>query len=250
MAKKNKNMNNANIPSMGVVPPAGMNTMGGIPSQGMYPPPTGMNSQGIYPGMPSMGIPSQGMYAPPGGIPSQGMPPMGVPSQGMYTGTSTTTTTFSTGVVGAPPVAPPAPAPADAKGKKGKKDKKGKKGKAPANEPVDISKFTPEQLAQYQLDEALRESSDPASRLRKLKSPISVGGCLLMLLMFVLITIVAVFIICWIMVDRFNPLTLGYDMLDKFGIIKMFQAIGNWFKGLFGGGGSEAVGMVAMMLGL
>ena len=127
--------------------------------------------------------------------------------------------------------------------------KKGKKGKAPANEPVDISKFTPEQLAQYQLDEALRESSDPASRLRKLKSPISVGGCLLMLLMFVLITIVAVFIICWIMVDRFNPLTLGYDMLDKFGIIKMFQAIGNWFKGLFGGG-KEAVGMVVRMLGL
>lgn len=211
MAKKDKQKKNAATQppaGMGVVPPAGVN------STGMYPPPGAVNSQGIYPGMNSSGI-----FPPP--------PPGAVNSQGIYNMTSATT---YSGVVGAAP-----PAPADTKGKKGKKEKK-KKGKAAQTE-IDKTKLTSDQLAQLQLEEAIKESTDPSSRLRKLKSPLSVGGCLIMLAIFIVATVLIVFLVCSFMVDNFNPLTLAKDMLDKFGITHLFEVIGDFFRNLFGGGG-------------
>ena len=254
--KKGKNQPDAamNINTAGVVPP-----VGGVNSTGMYPPPVGgVNSTGMYP-PPVGGVNSTGMYPPPvGGVNSTGMfpPPVGgVNSTGMYPGMvagqqTFTQQTYSTGVVGAtpPPVAPAT----DGKGKKvkEKKQKAGKKNKHAVSRNVDVSKFNAEQMAQYQLDEALQESFDPSSRLRKLKSPLSVGGCLIMLAVFVLVTLIAVFIVCWIMVDKFNPITIAADMLEKFGISPFFRWLFGRIKSLFGGGGSEAVKALLMLLKL
>lgn len=218
MAKKDKQKKGketASVPPAGAVPPMGAGVgypQGGIPSTGIFPPTQGVSSVGMFP------------------------PPQGMNSTGVYTGmSSTTTTTYSTGVAGAGAgiVTPP---PVAEKGKKGKKKDKKKKGKDAAPQmQIDRSKLTPEQLAQLQLEEAIKESTDPSSRLKKLKSPLSVGGCLGMLAIFIVATLLIVFIVCWIMVDTFNPLVIAKDMCDKFGITGFFKAIGDWFKGLFGG---------------
>lgn len=102
------------------------------------------------------------------------------------------------------------------------------------NTVIDKSQLTPEQLTQIQLEEAIKESTDPSARLKKLKSPLSVGGCLLNIFFLILVTLVIVFIIVYFMVDKFNILEVAKDMLDKFGITDFFIAIGNWFKKLFG----------------
>ena len=216
MAKKNKKKNTTatqNTVGMGVVPPAGVN------STGMFPPPGGVNSTGMFP------------------------PPGGVNSQGIYNMT-TTTGVYSTGVVGAPlPTAAP-----DAKGKKGKKGKKNKN--ANAQTQIDKTKLTAEQLAQLQLEEAVKESTDPSSRLRKLKSPLSVGGCLIMLAIFIVATVLIVFFVCSFMVDDFRPLVLAYDMLDKFGIVGAWNAVVTFFKNLFGGGGGDGGETARILLSL
>ncbi len=240
--KKGKNTQpdvGMNMNTAGVVPPvAGMNStgiypppMGGVNSTGMFPPPVGgVNSTGMYP-PPMGGVNSTGMFPPPvGGVNSTGMYPNTVVGQQTFTQQS-----FSTGVVGAAP----SPAAADGKGKKAKGEKKSKgskKNKNAVSRNVDVSKFNAEQMAQYQLDEALKESFDPSSRLRKLKSPLSVGGCLLMLAIFALVTTLVVFIVCWIMVDKFNPITIAADMLEKFGISPFFRWLFGRIKSLFGGG--------------
>lgn len=219
MAKKNKKKITAatqNTVGMGVVPPAGIN------SQGMFPPPGGVNSQGMFP------------------------PPGGVNSQGIYNMT-TTTGIYSTGVVGAPPPPVATPAPET----KGKKDKKGKKNKkAPAQSQIDKTKLTAEQLAQLQLEEAVKESTDPSSRLRKLKSPLSVGGCLIMLAIFIVATVLIVFFVCSLMVDDFRPLVIAYDMLDKFGIVNAWNTVVAFFKNLFGGGGGDGGESARILLSL
>lgn len=232
MAKKNKKKNTTatqNTVGMGVVPPAGVN------STGMFPPPGGVNSQGMFP--PPGGVNSQGMFPPPGGVNSQGVYNM-----------TTTTGIYSTGVVGAPPQ-PAAPVP-ETKGKKGKKGKKNKK--IPAQAQIDRTKLTAEQLAQLQLEEAVKESTDPSSRLRKLKSPLSVGSCLIMLAIFIVATVLIVFFVCSFMVDDFRPLVIAYDMLDKFGIVNAWNTVVNFFKNLFGGGsgdGGEAARLLLSLLG-
>lgn len=182
-------------------------------------------------GIPSTGIPTAGMYGgiPSTGIPTTGIPSTGIPSTGMYGGIP----------MGAPvPPPPPPPAP----GKPGKKDKKAKKqklDKASAAK-IDTSKLAPEQVAQLQLEEAIKESTDPSSRLRKLKSPLSVGGCLTTLAVFVVLTVLIVFLVCFMLVDTFNPITIALDMLDKFGISAIFKTIADFFTGLFSGGGEAA----------
>ena len=81
---------------------------------------------------------------------------------------------------------PEKPAKQDSK----KKDKKAPAG-APAKggvPPVPNMQLTPEQEVQMQMEQAIKESNDPASRLKKLKSPLNVGGCLLNLLFLVVLT--------------------------------------------------------------
>ena len=135
---------------------------------------------------------------------------------------------------GTPPVAgTQAPA---GKGKKSK-TKKGKQQAAPA---VDTSKLTAEQLTQVQIEEAIKESQDPSSRLRKLRSPLSVRGCLLNILILVVLTIAIVIFVCWLKLDHetFNLGVVLKDMLHKkkkkkHSVMNILKAIGNFFKKIF-----------------
>ena len=138
----------------------------------------------------------------------------------------------------AAPGTPPAAAGAQAPVGKGKKSKN-KKGKQAAPV-VDTSKLTAEQLTQVQIEEAIKESQDPASRLRKLRSPLSVRGCLLNILILVLLTIAIVIFVCWLKLDHetFNLGVVLKDMLrklptEKHSIINILKAIGNFFKKIF-----------------
>lgn len=138
--------------------------------------------------------------------------------------------------------------PKTAKTKPSAKEPKKKKGKAAAanNAPAaPTGPLTPEQEVQVQLEQAIKESNDPSSRLKKLKSPLSVGGCLLNLLFLVVLTIGLVYLILYFQVDKFNFVTVTNDMFEKLGISGFFRAIGDWFKKVFGGGqASEIVGML------
>lgn len=141
-----------------------------------------------------------------------------------------------------------------AKEPKQKKDKKAaaKKGKgAPAAAATNVQ-LTPEQEVQMQLEQAIKESNDPASRLKKIKSPINVGGCLLSLLLLIVVTIGLVYLILYFQVDKFDFMTITKDMFDKLGITGFFQAIGNWFKNLFAGkgnsGGDAPAEIIKMLL--
>ncbi len=99
---------------------------------------------------------------------------------------------------------------------------------------IPLSQMMPEQMTQAQLEQAIRESNDPQSRLKKLHSPISVKSCLLNLLILIVMTIVIVIIWCAIAVDKFNFVTVVKDMSSQFGITQGFQWLGaqisGWFK--------------------
>ncbi len=119
-----------------------------------------------------------------------------------------------------------------------KKKKKGKKG-ADALQTLagpDISQLSPEQLSQMQLEEAIKESSNPAMKLKKLRSPLNLRSILLNLLFLILLTIVATFLFIWIFrVDKFDFGYVAKDMLSDFGITQaftnFFRRLGNLFTG-------------------
>ncbi len=138
------------------------------------------------------------------------------------------------------------------KEKKGKekKDKKGKnaKGAAPvaAGTPstgalstgtpsAPLSQMSPEQMTAAQLEQAIKESNDPNSKLKKLRNPINVRSCLLNLLILIVLTLAVVILWCAIVVDRFNFVTIMSDMMSKFGITQFFQNLGKTIAGWFGG---------------
>ncbi len=132
------------------------------------------------------------------------------------------------------------------------KDKKNKKGKKDAAAPaagapgegaatnindatIDRSQLTPEQLTQIQMEEAIKESQDPSSRLKKLRSPFNVRSCLLNLLILVVLTVGIVLLCCFLLLDRetFSLAVVVKDIFNQFGITKFFRSIGNWFKKVF-----------------
>ncbi|MCH5158846.1 MAG: hypothetical protein J1F33_06590 [Clostridiales bacterium] len=119
------------------------------------------------------------------------------------------------------------------KDNKKEKKEKGKKG-ADANPP--LSSMSPDQMTAQQLEQAIKESQDPDARLKKIKSPINVKSCLLNVLILIILTLGIVVLWCFLEVDRFNFVTVVKDMSDQFGITAAFQGMGEWFKGLFGGG--------------
>lgn len=134
------------------------------------------------------------------------------------------------------------------KEKKGKtkKDKKGK-GAAAAGTPtagaagtpsagsqsVPLSSLSPDQMTAAQLEQAIKESNDPNSRLKKLRSPVNVRSCLLNILILIVVTLAVVILWCWLVVDDFNFVTLMSDMMDKFGITQFFKNIGKTIGGWF-----------------
>ncbi len=120
-------------------------------------------------------------------------------------------------------------------GKK-QKDKKNKKNKPTLNmtpEQMAALNLSPEQMAQMQLEEAVKEGQNPSMRLKKLKSPISVGSCFLNLFFLFVISLVMVFVFAAVLyVDKFDLGVLFKDMFDDFGITRFFQSIGEWFSNI------------------
>ena len=117
---------------------------------------------------------------------------------------------------------------------KGKKKKKGAKQKI-SDIQLDRSKMTADQMSQAQIEEAIKESQDPSSRLKKLRSPLSVKGCLLNILILVVLTVAIVILCCYLLLDKetFNLWVVIKDLFDKFGITKAWNTVVGWFKNLF-----------------
>ena len=128
-------------------------------------------------------------------------------------------------------------APKEKKEKAPKEKKaKGKKGKdaAQATAPGSSAPLTPDQSASAQLEQAIRDSNDPSSQLKKLRSPISVKNFFLFLLAFIVLTIAIVLVWCAIAVDKFDFVTVISDMSRQYGITQFFQnlwaTMSGWFK--------------------
>lgn len=117
---------------------------------------------------------------------------------------------------------------------KDKKKKKGAKQKI-SDIQLDRSKMTADQMTQAQIEEAIKESQDPSSRLKKLRSPLSVKGCLLNILILVVLTVAIVILCCYLLLDKetFNLWVVIKDLFDKFGITKAWNTVVGWFKNLF-----------------
>ncbi|MCL2062499.1 MAG: hypothetical protein FWH03_07770 [Firmicutes bacterium] len=149
-----------------------------------------------------------------------------------------------TSAAGMPPTGMPNTMPNTMPGKKAKKGKKDKDISVAIPKPTAMqeelmAQMSPEQLQQMQMEEAIKESQNPSMRLRKLKSPLSVKGCLLNILFLVVLTIIAVFaVIAIFYVDRFNLGVIFRSMMQEFKIYDFFQMVGGWFSGLFSGCGN------------
>ncbi len=106
------------------------------------------------------------------------------------------------------------------------------------NTKLDRNAVTADQMTQAQIEEAIKESQNPTSRLKKLRSPLSVRGCLLNILILVVLTVAIVLLCCYIMLDKetFNLWVVIKDMSDKFGITQFFGKVAAWFKGIFSKG--------------
>ena len=123
----------------------------------------------------------------------------------------------------------------------GKKSKKNKADAATGLPPnVDPSQLTAEQLTQVLIEEAIKESQDPSSKLKKLRSPLSVKGCLLNILILVVLTVGIVFLCCYLLLDHetFNLWVVIKDMLrkiptEKHSVMWLFQKIAEKFKAIF-----------------
>lgn len=100
---------------------------------------------------------------------------------------------------------------------------------------VPLSNLSPEQMTAAQLEQAIKESNDPNTRLKKLRSPINVRSCLLNILILIVATLAVVILWCWIVVDRFNFTLIMSDMFGKFGITDFFKNLGDTISGWFGG---------------
>lgn len=135
------------------------------------------------------------------------------------------------------------PEKADKKGKE--KSKKNKKGAATAAQgaangvpsagtpSVPLANMSPEQMTAAQLEQAIKESNDPNSRLKKLRSPLNVRSCLLNILILIVLTLAIVILWCYLAVDKFNFVTVMSDMFDKFGISEFFKNMGSTISGWF-----------------
>lgn len=133
-------------------------------------------------------------------------------------------------------------APKEKKGKE-KKNKKDQAAPAPADgaasggaaggAPADLSNLTPEQMTAAQIEQAIKESNDPNSKLKKLRSPLNVKSCLLNLLILIVATFGVVILWTYLVVDTFNFGTIMSDMFGKFGITQFFTNLGSTISGWF-----------------
>lgn len=93
--------------------------------------------------------------------------------------------------------------------------------------------MAPDPLSAAQIEQKLKDGTDPDMRLKKLHSPISVKSCLLNLLILIVMTVVIVIVWCYFKVDKFNFVTVVKDMSWQYGITQGFQwlwaQISGWF---------------------
>lgn len=101
---------------------------------------------------------------------------------------------------------------------------------------LDRSKMTADQMTQAQIEEAIKESQDPSSRLKKLRSPLSIRGCLLNILILVVLTVAIILLCCYLLLDKetFNLWVVIKDIFDNFGITAAWDWVVKTFKGIFG----------------
>ena len=133
--------------------------------------------------------------------------------------------------------------PKPVKEKKGK-EKKDKKGAAAAAQPngtangtpsVPLANMSPDQITAAQLEQAIKDSNDPNTKLKKLRSPLNVRSCLLNVLILIVATLAVVILWCFIVVDKFDFALVMGDMMDQFGISEFFANMGKTISGWFGG---------------
>ncbi len=98
---------------------------------------------------------------------------------------------------------------------------------------VPLSAMSPEQMTAAQLEQAIKDSSSPDSRLKRLRSPINVRSCLLNILILIVLTLGIVILWSALAVDKFNFGTVFSDMMDEFGITGAFKGFWNWLTNLF-----------------
>ncbi len=98
---------------------------------------------------------------------------------------------------------------------------------------VPLAAMSPDQMTAAQLEQAIKESNNPESRLKKLRSPVNVRSCLLNILFLIIMTLAIVMIWCAVAVDKFNFVVVVKDMSSQFGITQGFQwlfaQIRSWF---------------------
>lgn len=100
---------------------------------------------------------------------------------------------------------------------------------------VPLANMSPEQMTAAQIEQAIKESNDPNSKLKKLRSPLNVRSCLLNLLILIVATLGVVILWCFLVVDKFDFAVVMGDMMDKFGISSFFSNLGSTISGWFGG---------------
>lgn len=122
---------------------------------------------------------------------------------------------------------------------KGKKDKKGKgaPGGIPSagSQSFPLANMSPEQMTAAQIEQAIKESNDPNTRLKKLRSPFNLRSCLLNILVLIVATFGIFVFWCSRVMDRFDFMYVMADMMQDFQITQFFVSIGDTIRGWFGG---------------
>ncbi len=90
---------------------------------------------------------------------------------------------------------------------------------------VPLANMSPDQMTAAQIEQAIKESNNPESRLKKLRSPVNVRSCLLNILFFIILTMIAVIVVCAIMVDKFSFTTVVTHMFREIGITGFFESM-------------------------
>ncbi len=98
---------------------------------------------------------------------------------------------------------------------------------------IPLANMSPEQMTAAQIEQAIKESNDPNSRLKKLRNPFNVRSCLLNVLILIVATFAIVILWSFLVVDKFNFVTVMSDMFSKFGITDFFTNIGRTISGWF-----------------
>ena len=96
---------------------------------------------------------------------------------------------------------------------------------------VPLANLSPDQMTAAQIEQAIKESNDPNTKLKKLRSPLNVRSCLLNILILIVLTFAVVIFWCWMAVDNFNFATVMSDMMSKFGITEFFSNLGSTIGG-------------------